>query len=90
MMFLQKLSHFLTQKALGKELSMALMLLQLIGKSFEIRNMVDLAHVVYDKLPVNWRQPKGPATEAEFVEMVQAGQTFLNKVQAVLKPENQI
>jgi hypothetical protein len=85
-MLISKLTHFVAQKSLGKELALALLLLRIITDAVENRKVSDLARFVFGKLPDNWRQPKGPATETEFVDMVQAGQIFLEKVKAVLKP----
>jgi len=85
-MTLRNITHFLAQKALGKELALAILLLRTIATAVQAKNVGDIARFVYGKLPDNWRQPKGPATETEFVDMIQAGQLFLAKVQAVLKP----
>jgi hypothetical protein len=81
-MFLKKLVHFIAQKSLGHELALAFTLLRILTQAMESQNVTDLARFVFSKLPENWRQPKGPTTEAEFVELVQAGQIFLTKVKA--------
>ncbi len=85
-MIFKKLVHFIVQKSLGQELSMAFILLQSILAALENHDVSDLARVVFTQLPEGWRQPNGPATETEFVDMVQAGQLFLDKVKAVMKP----
>lgn len=85
-MFLQTITHFVAQKVLGKELALALTLLRMIANAIETKQVTDISRFVYKNLPANWRQPHGPATESEFVDMVQAGQLFLTKIQAVLKP----
>lgn len=84
-MLLKKITHFIAQKTLGRELALALLLLRMITTAIETRKVTDIARFVYKNLPPNWRQPNGPATETEFVDMVQAGQLFLGKVQAVLR-----
>jgi hypothetical protein len=84
-MFLKKLVHFVAQKSLGHELALALLLLRIIAQAAQSRNITDVARFVFSNLPENWRQPKGPTTEVEFVDMVQAGQIFLEKVQAAVK-----
>lgn len=84
-MFLKKLVHFVAQKSLGNELALALLLLRIITQAMESHNVTDLARFVFGHLPENWRQSKGPATETEFVDMVQAGQIFLDKVKAAVK-----
>jgi len=85
MMFLKKITLLLAQKTLGKELALALMLLRLIATAVETRKVNDIARFVFKNLPTNWKQPQGPATETEFLDMVQAGQLFLGKIQAVLR-----
>ena len=83
-MLLSKLLHLTTKLTLGKELALALMLLRLIIDAVENRKVTNVARFVYGKLPAPWRHPEGPATEAEFVEMIEAGQAFLVKIRAVL------
>ena len=70
--------------AVGKKLGTALMLLKLTLDALENRNIRNVALFVYKQLPESWKAPKGPATEAEFTELIQAGETFLLKVRAVL------
>ena len=82
-MLFKKISHFLIRKSLGKELATALLLLHMIMEAVNDRKVMDVARFVYNKLPETWRQPQGPATEVEFVDMVQTGQVFLSKVKAV-------
>lgn len=84
-MFLKKLVHFVAQKSMGHELALALLLLRIILQAMESHNVTDLARFVFAELPENWRQPKGPATEASFVDMVQAGQIFLEKIKTAVK-----
>lgn len=83
-MLLSKLFHFISKKFLGKEISMALLLLRLIVDAVDNRKVDNVSRFVYGKLPAEWRHPEGPVTEAEFVELVQCGQAFLNRVKAVL------
>lgn len=85
-MTLQKITHFLAQKAMGKDLALAILLLKAITAALQNKNVSDIARFVYAKLPDNWRANKSATAGTEFVDMIQAGQLFLTKVQAVLKP----
>lgn len=84
-MLFKRFFHLTAQLFLGKELGLSLLLLRIIRQGLNNPNMGDVARFVYGQLPANWRNPKGPTTETEFVDMVVAGQTFLNKVQRVLQ-----
>lgn len=85
MMLMNRLIQWVGKLTLGKEVTLALMLLRLISDAIKKRRVDDVAKFVYKQLPNTWRAPKGPATEAEFVDMVQAGQLFLSKIHTVLK-----
>lgn len=80
---LTKSIHTLAKLSLGKELAMALLLLRLIIDAVDNRKVENVARFVFGKLPEEWRNPKGPATEVEFIELIQAGQTFIRKIKAV-------
>lgn len=86
MIFANQLIQWIGKKALGQEVTVALVLLHLITDAVKKRRVDDVARFVYQQLPKAWKAPKGPATEAEFVDMVQAGQLFLGKIQAIFKP----
>jgi hypothetical protein len=79
---LKKIVNFLVQKSLGQDIALALLLLRTIAETVETGNVTDLAQLVFTELPDTWRQPKGPTSESEFVDLVQAGQVFLQKVKA--------
>ncbi len=83
-MLLNRIAHFLAKLSLGKEVATSLLLLRLILDALDNRKVDNVARFVYGKLPVDFKAPKGPATEAEFVEVVQIGQLFLSKIKAVL------
>lgn len=80
----QKLLHIAAKLTLGNHLAMALTLLHLILQALENKEVKDISRFVFTRLPGGWREPQGPATEAEFVDMIQAGQLFLGKLKAVL------
>lgn len=82
----KKVLDIITRFSLGKELALALALLHIIDEATESKNITNLARFVFGKLPQNWRSPQGSTTETEFVEMIQAGQSFLQKVKAALQP----
>ena len=84
-MLFKKILHAAAQAALGKELGLALTLLRIIRQGLNDPKISDVARFVYTQLPANWRAPQGPISEAEFVDMVVAGQFFLGKVQRVLQ-----
>ena len=73
----------LLQFSLGKELGAGLMLLRLILKAIEKQQTRDLALFVFNRLPLSFREPAGPAKEKEFIELVEAGEVFVRKLQAV-------
>ena len=83
-MLFTRFSHCLTQLFLGKELGLSVLLLRLIRQALHTPKIGDMAKYVYAKLPTQWRAPLGSMTESEFVDLVVTGQTFLEKVQAVL------
>jgi hypothetical protein len=83
-MFLQKALHMVTKLMLGQQMASALLLLRLIANAAQERKVENVARFVYGKLPAQWRHPEGPATEAEFVALIEAGQVFLDKLRAVL------
>lgn len=82
-----QLTHLIMRLSLGKELALAVVLLRLIIQAVDKHNVDNVAVFVYKHLPAGWRQPQGPATETEFVDLVRAGQLLLEKIQAVLKPQ---
>jgi len=84
-MLFTRISHWLAQLFLGKELGLSVLLLRLIHQALNNPKIGDMAKFVYAKLPASWRAPLGSMSESEFVDLVIAGQTFLNKVQAILK-----
>lgn len=84
-MFITKILSTIGKLALGKEISAAWMLLQLIREARTEHSLENVSRYVYSNLPERWKSPDGPSTEAEFIELIQSGQTFLNNVQAVLK-----
>lgn len=81
---MDKALHLITRLALGREVANALLLMRLIVDAVEKKKVTNVARFVYGKLPAQWRHPEGPATEAEFVEMIESGQAFLDKLRAVL------
>ena len=83
-MFLQNVLHQVARLALGSEVASALMLLRLIAAAVQDHKVTNVAHFVYSKLPAQWKHPEGPTTEAEFVEMIEAGQVFMDKIRAVV------
>ncbi len=83
---MSKLLHFFTRISFGKELAMALMILKLISDALRDKNPKNVAVFVFRKLPAQWRHPEGPATEKEFVDLVDAGQLFLKRIQALVTP----
>lgn len=68
---------------LSKELGLALNILNLLLPLANRLNGLDLARLVYSRLPENWKFPNGPATEDEFLDTIQSGQIFLGKVKAL-------
>lgn len=84
-MLITRLSHWLAPLFLGRELGFSVLLLRLIHQALNNPKIGDMAKFVYAKLPANWRTPLGSMTESEFVDLMVAGQSFLNKVQAILK-----
>ena len=82
-MVIQKIIQLLAKISLGKEMAMALNVLGLISDTVDALEGKDLVHFIYGKLPRQWKPPAGPATETEFVEMVEAGHTFLRKIKAL-------
>lgn len=84
-MVINRLFEKMAKLFLGQDVTLALMLLRSISEAIKKGGVDGVARIIYQQLPANWRAPRGPATEAEFVELVQAGQLFLSKVQAVFK-----
>jgi hypothetical protein len=84
-MLLMKIIHRIAGSLIGKELGLALAVLNAIRQALGNPQISDLAGMVYTQLPAGWRKPQGPLTESEFVDLVLAGQTFLTKIQAVIQ-----
>jgi hypothetical protein len=82
---MNRLIQWIGKLTLGRDVTLALMLLRLISDAVKKRRVDDVAKFVYRQLPATWRAPKGPTTEAEFIELLQSGQLFLSKIHAVLK-----
>ncbi len=82
---MNKILHTLTKLTFGKPMADALLMLRLIAEAVNNNKVANVARFVFGKLPAEWRHPEGPATEAEFVELIEAGRGFLEKLQATLK-----
>jgi hypothetical protein len=82
-MLSSKFAHLFIKLALGKEAAIAITLLRLIYDATRNHNIDNIASFVYTKLPPDWRAPNGPATEAEFITLIQSGQTFLSKTKSL-------
>ncbi|WP_303673470.1 hypothetical protein [Vampirovibrio chlorellavorus] len=80
---LKKALHLLANLSLGKDLALALKILNLLAPLAGRLSGLDVARLVYVQLPANWKFPNGPATEDEFLDAIQAGQLFLGKVKAL-------
>lgn len=76
----ERIIHLLARLSLGKQLAAALMILRLIVEAVREKDAANVARFVYRKLPASWRHPEGPATEAEFLEMIASGEQFLKSV----------
>lgn len=76
--------RFLRRVLLGNEISLALTVLRLIAKSFGKTAPSDLSGFVFQQLPKHWKSPKGPITEAEFVQMIASGIDFYRSVRRVV------
>lgn len=72
-----------TRVTLGKEMALAVVLLQLITEAIRKKDIKNVAIFVYRKLPAAWRHPKGPATEEEFVALIESGEVFMRNLQAL-------
>jgi hypothetical protein len=83
---LKQLSHLVAQFVLGQELGLCLALLRIIAQALGNPKIGDVARFVYAQLPARLRSPLGPVSEPEFVDLVLAGQSFLSKVRAALRP----
>ena len=84
-MLLMKTIHRIAGSLIGKELGLALTVLNVVRQALGDPQVSDLAGMVYTQLPSGWRKPQGSLTESEFVDLVLAGQTFLTKIQAVIQ-----
>ncbi|MGE0200353.1 MAG: hypothetical protein AB7P76_05225 [Candidatus Melainabacteria bacterium] len=67
----------------GKPLALGITLLGLVQKAIAKNDVKNLAQFVYDKLPKHWKEPAGPATEREFVDLIEAAQKFVERLIAV-------
>jgi hypothetical protein len=83
-MMMNNLLHTVAKLLMGQQMASALLLLRLIANAVQDRKVTNVARFVYAKLPAQWRHPEGPATEAEFVALIESGQVFLDKLRAVL------
>lgn len=83
-MMMNNLLNMIAKLLVGQQMASALLLLRLIANAAQDRKVTNVARFVYAKLPAQWRHPEGPATEAEFVALIEAGQVFLDKLRAVL------
>jgi hypothetical protein len=84
-MLKNQLMYWMGKIALGKELALALTLLRCVNEAVQQRQENDLARFALRQMPAAWRNSKGPVSEAEFVDLLQAGQLFLSKIQTVFK-----
>ncbi len=82
---LKKALQFITHLSLGKELTLALQILNLLSPLAGRFNGLELARLVYSRLPRDWKFPEGPATEDEFLDAIQSGQLFLGKIKALTR-----
>ncbi len=82
---LKKALHLIAKLSLGKEMALALSILNLLTPLIGRLKGLDVARMVYAQLPAHWKFPDGPATEDEFLEAIQSGQLFLGKVQALTR-----
>ncbi|MBK8191076.1 MAG: hypothetical protein IPK79_11580 [Vampirovibrionales bacterium] len=72
--------NLLTKLTYGPSIAVALQLIKLIADAMESADVSDVARVVYERLPVSWRAPKGPATEEEFLQTIQTGIAFFTSL----------
>ena len=82
---MNKIIQLVTRFTLGKNLSIALMVLKLIADALKSKNAKNIAEFVYERLPKDWKHPKGPATKKEFLETVTSGEGFLNNLMNLTK-----
>jgi hypothetical protein len=82
---LKKALQVIAHISLGKELALALRILNLLTPLAGRLSGLDVARMVYAQLPAAWKFPDGPATEDEFLEAIQSGQLFLGKVKALTR-----
>ena len=82
---LKKALHFIANLSLGRELALALKILNLLAPLAGRLNGLDVARMVYAQLPAAWKFPDGPVTEDEFLDAIQSGQLFLGKVKALVR-----
>lgn len=82
---LKKAFHFIAGLSIGRELTLALNILNLLTPLAGRFNGLDLAKLVYSQLPLRWKFPDGPATEDEFLDAIQSGQIFLGKIKSLTR-----
>lgn len=82
---LKKALQFIANLSLGREIALALKILNLLAPLAGRLKGLDVARMVYAQLPVAWKFPDGPATEDEFLDAIQSGQLFLGKVKALVR-----
>lgn len=69
--------------SLGKELATAVAVLRLITRAIDKKSPEEISVYVFRQLPKQWKHPEGPATEKEFVAMINAGEDFIKRVLAL-------
>lgn len=74
---------FIARISLGRHMANALTLLRLIQEALTRDKSNELALVVYERLPADWRHPEGPTTEREFLDLIETGVQFLKRLHAV-------
>lgn len=79
-----RIFKFLKRILLGNEISLALTVLQLIARSMGKTSPNDLSSFVFQQLPKRWKDPSGPATEMEFLQMISSGVEFYRSVRRVV------
>jgi glucose-6-phosphate isomerase len=84
-MLKHKLIQDLGNALFGKDMTLAVTLLQLIAESMKKQQTGKLTASIYHLAPNSWKAPGGLANRAEFVDLAQTGQAFLAQIGEVLK-----
>lgn len=84
-MLKNQLIQWVGKIALGKEIALAVILLRCVRKAAQERQAQELTRFAHQQFLTSCPTMQAPVSEAEFTDLLQAGQLFLSKIQTVFK-----